>query len=294
MTIRFDAYTDRWIYIADAIPTGTADTLYERMRHNVELREVWVRNNLRYLNDEADYGFPRPFLDQAYEQYRGHRTALASMPMHGVYYNDAYDDVFLMVMAHFHPQSEQYAYTMRLKYATLLEDYNYAINTNEDDMTETIEVELTKGTNDSIVASLKMQLDMLAKESAVKEQLLNECTEAKFPDKTQRAAIKSVWEKQAQNSQANLKVCDGLVTKFESAKRPFKLQKNERSLLTKIIDSVKIELQVFAGGSSIKDIAHPDRFYGYPSLQRTVASKIAHAHNQIKNLTRSDVNVSVK
>lgn len=193
----------------------------------------------------------------------------------------------------FHPDSLQIRHTSNQIRNEASEDMRQFSNTNEDDMVDTIEIKLTEGMVNTITTSLKIHAKHALEINSINVKALKGTTKERFPDN--HKIMREAWEARVEAAESEIKVCTALSGKLESGKRPLKLQKNERALLAKVVGDVTPDLTgMFAGDSSIKDVGNPDRFYGFPSLGRAMKSKITEANNVFKNLTRSDVNVSIK
>lgn len=171
------------------------------------------------------------------------------------------------------------------------EDLN---NFKDNDMTETVEVTLNPDTLKGIMANLSTFAKSKENELKLYESKINSATKDKYPDNDDRAQVKKLWEVRLENALTSIKLCDKLLSKFKSDERPIKLQKNERKILANVIDVLNFNYSMICPHSNISNINHPDRFYMFPNLEKAVKKKIAEFTFNIKNLTRSDVNVYVK
>ncbi len=167
-------------------------------------------------------------------------------------------------------------------------------NIGTEDMTETIEIELPVSVNKNIIANLESFSKSKEKEIGYYETKRKEATKDKYPDEEQLKGVLRLWEIRLENVLVTTRLCERLIDKLTHAKRPLKLQKNERKVLANVVDNLNLDFSVICPYSSIDNISHPDRFFGFPNLEKKVKARVAEVTEAIKNLTRSDVNIYVK
>lgn len=106
--------------------------------------------------------------------------------------------------------------------------------------------------------------------------------------------IISYWKVRIAEREKLLKGFEALIKKLDIDKRPVKLTQNEKKLVASIVDKLSLDYGILAKDSTVKHINHPDRFYMFPRLEKSARKRINEVNEQLRNLTRSDVNVYLR